>query len=67
MLSFISVLRIISECFNISISHLSGINTGTKHHKDSESYPLNKMTRGRKLSDDDVINIIDLLLNSNLE
>lgn len=57
----------IATRFNISISHLSGINTGTKHHKDNESYPLNKMTRGRKLTDDDITSIIDLLLNSNLE
>ena len=34
----------ISKQFNISISHLSGINKGNKHHRDNEIYPLNDMT-----------------------
>lgn len=57
----------ISKQFNISISHLSGINKGNKHHRDDEVYPLNDMTQGTKLTKSDVETIIDLLINSNLE
>ena len=57
----------ISKKFNISISHLSGINKGNKHHRDNEIYPLNDMTQGTKLTKDDIKIIIDLLLNSNLK
>lgn len=56
----------ISEVFNISISHLSGINKGTKHHRDNEIYPLNSMTHGRKLEGNDIEKIKDLLINTNL-
>lgn len=57
----------ISKQFNISISHLSGINKGNKHCKDNEVYPLNDMTQGTKLTKSDVETIINLLLNSDLE
>lgn len=57
----------ISETFNISISHLSGINKGTKHHRDTEVYPLNSMTCGRKLQQQDIAEIQNLLINTNLK
>lgn len=57
----------ISEIFNISISHLSGINKGTKHHRDTEVYPLNSMTCGRKLQQQDIAEIQNLLINTNLK
>lgn len=57
----------ISRQFNISMSHLSGINKGNKHHRANETYPLNNMTQGAKLTKNDVEAIINLLLNSDLE
>lgn len=47
----------ISRALNISISHLSGINHGTKHHDDSEKYPLNNMTGSKKLTPEEVQDI----------
>lgn len=50
----------------ISVPHLSEINTGKRHHDDKEFYPLNSMTQGRLLSNQDVEEIIDFLKNTKL-
>ena len=46
---------------NVSLSHISEINTGKRHHEDELNYPLNKQTCGRKLCDEDIEEIIELL------
>lgn len=56
----------IKEITNISISHLSEINTGKRHHDANESYPLNKMTCGRKINQEQLQEIISLLKNTRL-
>ena len=50
----------------ISVPHLSQINTGKRHHDDKEVYPLNSMTQGRLLSNQDIEEIIDFLKNTKL-
>lgn len=51
---------------NISLSHISEINTG-KRHRDSElKYPLNSQTCGRKICEEDIDKIINLLKNTKL-
>lgn len=56
----------INEITNISFEHISEINTGKRHHDINENYPLNNMTCGRKLTKEQVIDIIELLKNSNM-
>ena len=56
----------IQEETGISMPHLSEINTGKRHHDDKENYPLCKMTRGRKLDDEAVEKITDLLRNTKI-
>lgn len=56
----------IKEITNISISHLSEINTGKRHHDADEEYPLNKMTCGRKITQEQLQEIISLLKNTKL-
>lgn len=51
----------ISEETGISISHLSEINTGKRHYDKDEKYPLQKMTQGRKLNQQQVDEIKELL------
>lgn len=56
----------ISKETGISISHLSEINTGKRHHNSSEKYPLYEKTQGRNLNQSTVNEIIDLLKNTSL-
>lgn len=56
----------IAEKTGISVPHLSQINTGKRHHDDKEVYPLNSMTQGRLLSNQDIEEIIDFLRNTKL-
>lgn len=50
----------------ISLSHISEINTGKRHHDNSLNYPLNSQTCGKKLSEEDIEKIILLLKNTKL-
>lgn len=50
----------------ISVPHLSQINTGKRHHNDKENYPLNSMTCGRLLSNQDIEEITELLKNTKI-
>lgn len=50
----------------ISVPHLSEINTGKRHHDDKENYPLNSMTCGRLLSNQDIEEIVELLKNTKI-
>lgn len=56
----------ISERTGISIVHLSQINTGKRHYDEKEKYPLSNMTRGRKISEEEVNLIISLLKEQKL-
>lgn len=56
----------ISEKTNISIPHLSEINTGKRHFDADEHYPLYEKTRGRKLFDWQAQEIKELLKTTNL-
>lgn len=51
---------------NISLSHISEINTGKRHHDDALCYPLNNQTCGRKISQEDLEEIINLLRNTKI-
>lgn len=56
----------IQECTGISMPHISEINTGKRHHDDQLHYPLNSQTCGRKLTADNIDEIIDLLKNTKI-
>ena len=56
----------ISEETGISIVHLSEINTGKRHYSDLESYPLYSMTCGRKINNEIINQIIEMLKTTNL-
>ena len=56
----------ISSITGISLSHISEINTGKRHHDDNEIYPLTSMTCGRKLTTNDISEIINLLETTKL-
>ena len=56
----------IYERTGISISHLSEINTGKRHHNSKEKYPLNSMTSGRKITNQGLEQIFSLLRDSNV-
>ena len=44
----------IQEETNISLSHISEINTGKRHYEKGKKYPLNSQTCGKKLSEEEV-------------
>ena len=56
--------KFIQESTNISISHLSEINTGKRHFDNNEQYPLYNKTQNRKLSADQICEIYYLLSNT---
>lgn len=56
----------IQEETGISISHISEINTGKRRPSDLYTYPINAMTCGRKLTQLEVLEIIDLLKQNQL-
>lgn len=45
----------------VSISHISEINTGKRRKDKNRTYPINEMTRGRKISSKELQEIIELL------
>ena len=51
---------------NVSLPHISEINTGKRHRDEALSYPLNTQTCGRKISQDDINKIINLLKNTKI-
>ena len=51
----------ISEQTGISIPHLSSINTGKRYFDKTEQYPLYSKTRGTKLEQKEILEIIKLL------
>lgn len=55
----------ISDRTNVSISHISEINTGKRRKDNIHTYPINEMTCGRKLNHVQVQEIISLLKTSN--
>lgn len=56
----------ISNITGISLPHISEINTGKRHHDGNEIYPLTSMTCGRKLTSNDISEIIKLLETTKL-
>ena len=56
--------KFIQESTNISISHLSEINTGKRHFDNNEQYTLCNKTQNRKLSADQICEIYYLLSNT---
>ena len=53
--------KTIQEKTGISISHISEINTGKRRKDSYHTYPINNMTCGRKLTIEQVMEIIELL------
>ena len=51
----------ISSLTGISISHLSSINTGKRYFDKEEKYPLFTKTRGAKIEQKEILEIISLL------
>lgn len=45
----------------VSISHISEINTGKRRRDRNRTYPINEMTRGRKINSKELQEIIELL------
>ena len=56
----------ISNLTGISVVMLSEINHGRRRHIDNENYPLRELTAGKKISNEDLINIKELLEFSTL-
>ena len=52
----------ISKSYNLSNSFISNINNGKIRHDNSLTYPLNKMTKGRKITDEMLESIMKDLL-----
>lgn len=50
----------------VSFAHISGINTGSKRRREGQSYPITTMTKGRKINDEQVLEIITLLKETSL-
>lgn len=55
----------INDRTNVSISHISQINTGIRRRDNIHTYPINEMTCGRKLNHVQIQEIISLLKTSN--
>lgn len=53
----------ISSITGISVVMLSEINTGKRRKRDNEVYPLRELTQGRILTQQQVLEIVDLLKN----
>lgn len=51
----------IERITNVSQAHISGINTGSKRKRENVTYPIQSMTRGRKITDESCLNIIKLI------
>ena len=56
----------ISDSTGISVVMLSEINHGKRRHIDNENYPLRELTKGKKISNQDLIVIKELLESSTL-
>lgn len=51
----------IADKTQVSLSHISEINTGKRHFDENREYPINPQTCGRKLTEEDVFTILRLL------
>lgn len=51
----------IKDRTGVSISHISEINTGKRRRDRNRTYPINEMTRGRKINSKELQEIIELL------
>lgn len=58
--------KTIQDRTGVSLSHISEINTGKRRKDANRSYPINTMTYGRKLTNKDLNEIINLLANTTL-
>lgn len=56
----------IKDRTGISISHISEINTGKRRRDRNRTYPINEMTRGRKINSEQLQEIICLLQNTDM-
>lgn len=56
----------IKDRTGISISHISEINTGKRRRDRNRIYPINEMTRGRKINSEQLQEIICLLQNTDM-
>ena len=56
----------IQEETGISFPHISEINTGKRRRDNIHNYPINEKTCGKKLDQEEVLEIIELLKQSNL-
>ena len=51
----------IADKTQVSLSHISEINTGKRHFDENREYPINPQTCGRKLTEEDIFIILRLL------
>lgn len=56
----------IQDRTNLSLSHISEINTGKRRKNERYTYPINNMTCGRKLTEEQIEEIIYYLKNTNI-
>ena len=56
----------IKDRTGMSISHISEINTGKRRRDRNRTYPINEMTRGRKINSEQLQEIICLLQNTDM-
>lgn len=58
--------KTIRDRTGVSLPHISEINTGKRRKDTNRRYPINTMTCGRKLTQEDVNEIVNLLTNTTL-